>query len=234
MIVLIAALLASVSVRAEVFTAFKTPQGSTAPLQKDAAIWVKGYYSDVLKEKVARELRERGYKIVSDISDADVRVIVSAAVSVPQEGKAPKLYADDVYGKGVAAIPPAIRYSQLPADSSLSSPQRNPLQVNSEGVLIGNAVSSSVGQAMGVALGVNLFLSWIERRRADAERTPGVAELSIAIASADGRQDFLVISAADTAETPDALLDGAWTKAVEGLVNGVQQVEAASEKGNAK
>jgi hypothetical protein len=226
--------LASVGVRAEVLTAYETPVGSTAPLPKDAAIWIKGISTAALKEKAIQELKGRGYKVVSDASDAEVRVVLAVAVSVPQEGKAPRLYADDVHGKGFAAIPPAVKVSRLSADSSSPGPQRDPLRANSEGVLIGNAVSSSIGQAAGVALGINLLLSWIESRKADAERTPGIAELNVSIFSADETKNFRVISAADTAETPEALLDGALSMAIEGLVNGVQQVEATIENGNAK
>jgi hypothetical protein len=129
MIAFVAALLASASVNAEVFTAFETPVESTAPLQKDAAIWIKGFYSNVLKEKVGQGLKERGYKVVSDASDAEVRVVLAAGVSVPQEGKAPKLYADEVYGQGFAAIPPAVKTSHTPIDSS--SLRQNSYQIKS-------------------------------------------------------------------------------------------------------
>lgn len=229
------ALLMSTNIRAEVLSAYETPAGATAPVQKEAAVWVKCIGCDVIKDKLIQELQTNGYKVVTNTSDAAVRLVFSAGVSVPSNGKAPRLYADDVYGKGIPPIPPAVKPPTGAIEPSPPDTQRDILRLDPAAIQAGTMVTSSNSGTIGFAIGVNILLSMIERSMADAARTPGVAELSVVIA--DGvnqrqRQSFRVIAAANTPETPDALLDGAIAKAIEGLVQGVQEVKATKEVGN--
>jgi hypothetical protein len=229
------ALLMSMTTRADVLTAYETPAGAIAPIQKDAAVWVKCIGCNVIKDKLIQELQANGYKVVTNASDAAVRIVFAAGVSVPSDGKAPRLFADDAYGKGIPPIPPAVKSANGVIEPQPSSPQRDILQLDSSVIQVGTMTTSSRSGAIGFAVGVNAFLSMIERSMADAIRTPGVAELSVTIADGGNqRRGFRVLAAANTQETPDALLDGAIAKAIEGLVNGVQETKAAKEVGNAR
>lgn len=227
------ALLVSMSTRAEVLTVFDTPVGAVPPVPKDAAVWVKCFGCKSLKGKLIQALTENGYTVVSNSSDATIKVVVAAGVSVPEGGKAPRLYADDVYGKGIQPISPAIK-SDI-RDVSLPSVRHGILNIDAGATNEGMKLTGSRGGGILVALGVSALTRLIHQKQADAVRTPGVVEMGVTIYEDKTKKGFDVIAAANTPETPDALLDAAVSAAVQGLINGVQDVKTPiKDEGNAQ
>ncbi|WP_303783180.1 hypothetical protein [Azovibrio restrictus] len=224
---ILAALLLSANAWADVLTAYDTPKGSVQPLSKDATVWVKCFGCEVLKERIVQRLKDAGYSVVGKTAEAATRVVIAAGVSVPQDGKAPRLYADDAYGKGLAPIPPAIKRDDL-AEANTPTVGKGVLHLDAGAQYQGAKLTGSQTGGILVGLGTALLTRLIHQSAADAARTPGVAELSVTIVTErDGRLGFGVTAAANTPETPDTLLDSAIDAAIVGLINGVQDVKAA-------
>lgn len=221
------ALLLSANAWAEVLTAYDTPKGPIQPLSKDAAIWVKCFSCEVLKERIVQRLKEAGYNVVAKPADAATRVVVAAGVSVSQDGKAPRLYADDVYGKGFASIPPAIKRNDL-GEVNTPTVGKGILHLDAGAQYQGAKLTGSQTGGILVGLGTAFLTRLIHQSAADAARTPGVAELSVRIdTEQDKKLGFGVIAGANTPETPDTLLDSAIDAAIYGLINGIRDVKAA-------
>lgn len=224
-------LLTAAHARADVLVAFETPKGTVDPLPKGTPVWVKCFECQTLKGRIASALTKAGYEVVPSPTDTSTRVVFAVGVSVPRDGKAPRLSADDVYGKGFPSIPPALSNAsdldKLTKSQSSPQPQYN---IASDGV-----VSMPVGYVSGSVL-VSLLLSVPERvlwhasyrNKLDAARIPGVAELLVTTVSSTGeRRSFRVLAASTTSATPDVLIEAATAAAVEGLLNGVPDMKTA-------
>lgn len=216
--------LLALQAQAEVVTGYKADH-DVQNLPKDAPIWFNCFScGDALKNEVVRRLRENGFTLVDKRDDATFRVIFAVMASVPQGDKAPGLYGEEVYGKGLPAIPPAIT-GDLAEVKTPGSP-KGILNIDAGHVNEGMQITGS--QAGGIAVGlIGAFLGrLVQQQIADRNRTPGVVELNVSIIDKEWKvgQDwkgFKVMAAANTAETPDKLIDAAVDSAIAGLINGV-------------
>ncbi|WP_126448348.1 hypothetical protein [Sulfuricystis multivorans] len=228
-LVFIALLMASFA-RAEVLTAFETPKGDVPAVSKESPVWIKCFECSTLKEKIIQKLKEAGYIVADRAGDAKTKVVIAVGVSVPDDGKAPRLYVDDVYGKGMGLIDPAIKGNEI---TGITSPfiGRGVAQIDAGSQYQGAKLTGSQTGGIVVAITEAFLTRFIHQKAADAVRTPGVVELSVRIDTDQvSKLGFGVIAAANTPETPDTLIDAALAKAIEGIVNGVPDVKPRKEQ----
>lgn len=146
---------------------------------------------------------------------------------MPQDGKAPRLFGDEVYGKGLAAIPPALKRGEG-FDVNTPAVGKGVLHLDAGHQSQGAQLTGSQTGGIVIGLGAALLTRLIHQSAADSARTPGVVELSVRIDTEQAaKMGFGVTAAATTSETPDSLLDAALDAAIHGLIHGVPDTKAA-------
>lgn len=217
------ALLVPLLARAEIFVSFKPDKVDHIPPVAKGPVKLRCVGCFQVRDNIKRKLEEAGYTIADD---APTEITIAAYISVPEDGRAPLEWIYEVYGKGLPPIPPAIKQQ---TDIAAPTPSGGGRQLQFDaGVMreLSGVTSSSAGAA-GIAFGLNLLVDWFAKRQADAKRVPGIVKTSVHVKPhGEERKLFQVFTAANTPETPEALIDAAIDAAIHGLVNGVQEGKA--------
>jgi hypothetical protein len=217
----------SVSAQAEVFVTVNTKNSDVAQIAKNTVIRVRA--RPAVRERLERLLTDGGYTITQDKKEAQAEVAALLHISVPQDGKAPLVDAEEIYGKGIPAIPPAIKGDV--SEASTTDPVRAQTMesgVTHAGAKLTGSTSGGILLSAVIPAVANLFFE----NQADAKRTPGIASMRVFVRRDGKSQAFEVIAAANTPETPDTLLDSAMNAAVKGLINGVPAAKENSKSDN--
>lgn len=203
---------------AEVVVSFDAPKG-LVPITTDTKLWIKCFNCQAEKEWLKDRFTQHGYRVVDDSTDADLRIVFAAAVSVPKDGAAPFVSPDDIAGRQLPPIPPALK-------EGINKEQHNgaplgALDLDAGSIREGAKLTGSVGGAIGIAAGVSLLTSWIQKSAADAARTPGVVRMSVRIEGKQHRQSINLLAASDTPESPEVLLNSSFAAALQALIKGL-------------
>jgi hypothetical protein len=137
---------------------------------------------------------------------------------MPIDGAVPRIPIDEVYGKGLPSIPPALPQKAATEhfDSSASF-----LNLDAGAVTQGARLTGSSTGGVLIGAAVSLLSSWLHSKETDAKRSPGIARAVVRMHVKDTRQGFSVIAAADTPETPDTLFDCVFDAITNALTSGV-------------
>lgn len=223
-------LLSPLIAHSEVVSGFKIDDGEIMPLRKDCIVWIGCNKCGALKDVLSERLAKSGIRVVSSPGESTTRMLLAFKISVPQGDVNKLLFAEEVYGKGLPPITPALNgnekinipYSIAPIDAAH--------------IHQGRQLTGSI--AGGIAIGVlgSLFSEWMGDRAADTARTPGFVQVAVKVADTVERKGgtFTVLSVANTQETPDTLLEGAVDAVAGLLINGAQGAKSNKEQSDAQ
>lgn len=182
-------------------------------------IWVSCFTCQSYVPFVANELEKAGYRVTADRDEADIRLVLGLQVGVRQGDKTPLIDAEDVYGQELEPIPPVLS-SEAKRIAVPGVTTAGVFGIDAGHAMQGAQITGSSGG--GAALGMlgGVILSFIERNEADKTRTPGVVQGFIRVTDRGEKSGLGFVAAADTAETPDALVRGTIAKIVGMLSTG--------------
>ncbi|MEO1767664.1 hypothetical protein [Thiobacter aerophilum] len=219
---------------AEVLTVYHGVHENIQSLSKKGAVWVKcPVCNDAMYNRLTQGLMKNGYVVVDKKASAQSTLVLESGITIPKDGKASYVYSNEAYGVGLPPIAPAIK-----AQSDLSSKDVN--KTSPRGLSAGETSNllqaansfggvSSYGEGVVVAIVGNIIASIIGKAIDDGKRVPGVANAHVRVFADDhNKRAFTVISAANTPETPEALIDAAMDAVLDGLVNGIKKDDSGS------
>lgn len=195
-------------------------------LSKNAKVWMKCRWCGPYEQEVGALLRAKGYTLVESTSDAEVRVIVAGRIGIPQGDTTPEVSVEDVVGKVYDPLPPAIPDDN--AKVSSWNPNKGPLNMDAGHIHSGAQLTGSAGGGITVGIFGAMVGRFVQQRAADKARTPGVAFVNVRVV---GKTDygFTTAGAADTRETPEAILRKTTETAIQVLAEGGQVVTGVKE-----
>jgi hypothetical protein len=196
------------------------------PLSTNVKVWMKCRWCESYEQEVGALLRGKGYTLVERTSDADVRVIVAGRIGIPRGDSTPEEMIDEVFGQPHGPLPPAIPDDN--AKISSTNPSKGPFDMDAGHIRSGAQLTGSAGGGIAVGIFGAIVSRFVQQRAADKERTPGVALVGVRVV---GRTtySFTMAGAADTRETPEAILRKTTEKAIQVLAEGGQVVTGVKE-----
>lgn len=213
---------------AGVLTAYDELRENIQPLPKDGAVWVKCRgCNDAMRSRLIQGLMKNGYAIVDEKASSKYTLVLGIGVTIPGDGKTRYVYAEEAYGAGIPPIAPAIKALPDLSNRATNQDYSGGLSAAETSNLLQASHTfggvNSYGGGVGVAIVGNILASIVGKNINDAKRIPGVANTGISIVANGKNGSFTVIAAANTPETPEALIDASIDAAVQGIVNGIKQ-----------
>ncbi|MDO9227353.1 MAG: hypothetical protein Q8M09_11880 [Pseudomonadota bacterium] len=188
------------------------------PMSNAQKVFVVCRYCKPYEPSIKEKIKEAGYAVVEEEGNAVAKVVFSASIYVNKNGNAKRLDAEDITDEYAAQIPPVLDKRRHVMDSGA---KRSMLDMDAGVIHQGSQLTGSGTGGIVIGLLGALVGGLIDQSVIDTKRVAGVADVFVEVAIPGSNYLLALNAAADTPETPDAIVRAAFARAVELLVSGV-------------